>query len=318
MEQMSKENQEVAILLATYNGEKYLEEQLKSIANQTFKNFMCYIHDDNSSDSTKIIVRKYIKKYPDNFCLMEYDGGHGPIGNFMSLSRYVRNNTNEPYIFFSDQDDYWYPTKIEKQMKFLKKNKNEKMPFLVYCDQEIVDGDLKLISKSGMKYSKRIAGIDDSFKELVFENCAAGCTMAFNRALLEVAVDYAVETDIPMHDWWFMLVARCCGDIGYVNESLMKYRQHGANTLGADNKVLAEKVRRYMKSLRKSVGNKSRHLKLCEKQIIRVFHIKKNNFYIEQLKEINDIIYTSKPSRMIFFIKNGYIHINELFTLLFV
>ncbi len=314
---MSAIGKEVAVLLATYNGERYLEVQLDSLVNQTFRDFVCYIHDDGSRDRTVEIIKKYQERYPQSFKLLEYEMGHGAVGNFMSLAEYVRNNTEEPYIMFTDQDDYWYPAKIEKELDALKKGKDPSKPYLVYCDQEIVDGELNIISGSAMAYSKRIAGVDDSFRELVFENCAAGCTIAINRACLNLAMDHVNEEHVVMHDWWFMLIARCLGEIGYIDEPLMKYRQHGSNTLGADNKRLSGKVRKYLHHLKKTFTGKANHVKKCELQIVE---ISRYNDVIEK-EEIGRIVETlnkNKLYRMIYFYRNKYIKNSELFTLLFV
>ncbi len=314
---MGESVKEVAVLLATYNGERFVTEQLQSLKDQSFQSFKCYIHDDDSKDGTVSLVNEFVRKYPEQFELVHYKDGHGAIGNFMSLARYVRNNTEEPYVLFCDQDDYWHPTKIEKQLNALKEGENPSKPYLVYCDQEIVDGNLNLIAQSGMAYSKRQAGVDDSFKELVFENCAAGCTIGVNRSCLNLAIDNANETHIVMHDWWFMLMARCFGSIGYVNESLMKYRQHGLNTLGADNKRLAGKIRKYLRSMKESFSGKSRHVKKCESQIRDISGIPGSPFD-KELKQIDKVLTKNKLSRMWYFLHNGYIKLKEWFTLLFV
>lgn len=310
-------NKEIAVLLATYEGEKYIELQLQSLVDQTFDSFMCYIHDDNSSDRTIEIIKKYENKYPDKFKLLNYKNCHGAVGNFLSLAEFVKENTTEPYIFFCDQDDYWFPTKLEKQIQVLKKNIEINKPILVYCDQEIVDGDLNIIAKSGMLYSRRKAGIDDSFKELVFENCAAGCTIGINRTLLERAMTNINKNHIVMHDWWFMLVARCFGEIYYIDEPLMKYRQHGSNTLGADSKKLQEKINKYFRSMKKSVKRKALHVKKCEAQISEIASFC-NGEYEKELESICEVLKQNKFCRMIYFIKQGYIKYNELFTALFV
>lgn len=315
---MIETENKVAILLATYNGGKFIDVQLQSLKDQTFQDFICYIHDDNSKDSTVSIIKKYTQQYPEQFKFIQYEGSHGAVGNFMSLAHYVRNNTNEPYIMFCDQDDYWFPDKIEKQINALKKMSSNAEPHLVYCNQEIVDRNLNLIAASGMDYSKRKAGIDDSFKELVFENCAAGCTMAFNRAALEVAIDNYQEGEIVMHDWWFMLIARCFGEISYVDETLMKYRQHGTNTLGADNKLLSGKIRKYLCSLKKSMHAKSAHVKKCEKQIINIWSIQEHNKYKYEIDRVVTNIKKNKIVRIWFLMRKGYIKPCEAFTLLFV
>ena len=314
---MAASDREVAILLAAYNGEKYLEVQLQSLVAQTFSDFVCYIHDDGSSDRTLQIIKEYESLYPDMFQLLEYEGAHGAIGNFLSLAGFIKRNTKEPYVFFCDQDDYWYPEKLEKELYALKKWEVSSQPLLVYCDQEIVDSELNTIAASGMAYSKRKAGVDDSFKELVFENCAAGCTIGINRLCLDLAMDHADESHVIMHDWWFMLIARCFGDILYVDEPLMKYRQHGSNSLGADNKSNIRKIKKYLKNLKKSVSSKAKHVKKCELQIQDIALIDGGRYALE-VKHIIEILGKSRLCRMAFFYKEEYIKFKECFTLLFV
>ncbi len=315
------DNAEAAILVATYNGEKYLDVQLQSIIDQTFESFVCYIQDDGSNDGTIDIIRKYESLYPEKFIFLPPKQGLGAARNFLSLADYVRKNTEEPYIFFCDQDDYWAPTKIERQIELLKTNERVLQPLLVYCDQEIVDGDLNTIAASGMHYIKRKAGVDDSFKRLTFWNCAAGCTLCFNRCLLNVAIDGLDIDRVVMHDWWFMLVARCYGNILYVDEPLMKYRQHGYNALGANDKSFCRRVRKYLHAFRKSVNRKKAHVLKSEIQIGALHHLNGKDYsnkYGGEIKEFLRIKGMCKVKRMYMFARRDYFKPKDYFTLLFV
>ena len=122
---MQEDTTQVAILLATYNGERFIKDQLDSILNQTYQNFVCYIHDDGSTDRTVDILKKYVSKYPKKIKLLEYPGKKGAVGNFLSLIDYAVEHCREQYYLFSDQDDIWLPQKIELEVKKIRKIDNK-------------------------------------------------------------------------------------------------------------------------------------------------------------------------------------------------
>lgn len=306
---------EVAILLATYNGEQFLKEQLDSIVNQSFQDFVCYIHDDGSTDKTISILQTYANKYPDKFKILNYPGGQGAAGNFLSLMNYAVNNCKEKYYFFSDQDDVWLKNKVELELKKLKQAEKNDKPTLIYCDQIIVDEKLKIISKSGMNYSKR-SHENDNLKHLAFENNAPGCVIGINRSLLVLANNIYNKSNIVMHDWWIMLVAICWGEINYLDKPLMLYRQHGDNTLGAEKKDLKSKVNKYLNNLGQSLKNKNNHVKKCERQLIELGNIKEPTKFSATIQELSKICKKNKIKKIQYFFNNGYIR--EPFTLLFV
>lgn len=174
-------NTESAILLATYNGEKYLAEQLNSLLTQTYNDFVVYIHDDNSTDNTISIIDQFCLKYPKKFKHLKYESNHGPIANFMSLVDYANKTIDSKYFCFCDQDDVWLPNKIDEEIKLIKKIERvyPRKPVLVYCDQKLTDKNLKIFATSSMKYAHRNAA--SRFNDLVFENSAPGCTQCIYR-----------------------------------------------------------------------------------------------------------------------------------------
>lgn len=318
MQLENKNIKETAVLLATYNGEKFLAEQLDSLVNQTYQNFVCYIHDDGSNDATKKIIEEYCRNYPNMFINLTYDNKYsGAVGNFISLIKYAINYTKEEFILFCDQDDVWLPDKIETEISTIKKYNSSGNPVLVYCDQIIVSGNLDIIAESGMAYSKR--NKKDIFTNLAFENSAAGCVICINRSLLINCGKFSDANNIVMHDWWLMLVASIYDSIYYIDKPMMLYRQHGNNTLGAERKNLNFKVKKYFKSISTSVKNKNRHVKKCERQIIELKKVVAyNNKYYCKIDEFCEVLKKNKIKRMIYFLKNGYISKTELFTLFFV
>ncbi|MCX6660415.1 MAG: glycosyltransferase [Candidatus Bathyarchaeota archaeon] len=150
----TKEFPQIDVLLATYNGEKYLREQIDSILSQTYKNWNLLVRDDGSSDNTIRIIESYRDLVPDRIVVLKDDLGNlGVIRNFSKLLGYSHSD----YIMLSDQDDMWLPRKIEltyKKMQDLVKKYGDDVPLLVYTDWKVVDVNLSVISNSGWRYFK--------------------------------------------------------------------------------------------------------------------------------------------------------------------
>ena len=146
----------VEILLATYNGKKYLKQQLDSLLNQTFEDFKIIIRDDSSKDKTMDIIMEYKEKYPEKIKVIEDDVKCGSsVSNFMQLIKHA----TAPYIMFCDQDDYWLPNKIEISLKKMRQEENDKnKPILIYTDYKVVDSNLNSINidkKKGQIYKEK-------------------------------------------------------------------------------------------------------------------------------------------------------------------
>jgi glycosyltransferase involved in cell wall biosynthesis len=221
---------EVDILMATYNGEKYLDAQIQSILKQTYQHFRILICDDHSKDGTKSLIEKYLKDHPNKIFKIDTPVNLGAKGNFSFLMEHVSAN----YIMFSDQDDLWIEDKIAKtlnQMKILEKLHGQNLPLLVHSDLKVVDKDCNLIDSSFWKYSNLKVYSYHKTNRFLIQNVVTGCTMMMNRNLCELA--HPVPQESFMHDWWIALVASTFGKIGLVNEPTILYRQHGSNTLGA-------------------------------------------------------------------------------------
>ena len=222
-------NEEIAILLTTYNGEMFLCEQIESIMNQTYHDFVCYVHDDGSKDGTLNILKKMKEKYDEKIVILDYPRQGCPRDNFLSMIKYV----NSPYVMFADQDDFWLPEKIQKTLEIMKEREAQSggSAIAVYSDVKVVDEKLKTISESFYSYTKKNPK-QTSMCDLIMHNVALGCTMMINRALYK-RYRQSELTTIPNHDWLFMLLAKACGDVYYISEPLMLYRQHSKNSVGA-------------------------------------------------------------------------------------
>ena len=220
----------LAILLSTYNGEKYLKEQIDSILQQDFLNFDLYIRDDGSEDSTRSIIRYYSLHYSNVHFLQDVDN-LGAAMSFMTLLKYV----NSDYYMFCDQDDIWMKDKVSKSVFKIKKlEQSNRLPILVFSDAKVVDEALNTLSNSFWNYNKAFPKILlDNPKFINVFNCSPGCTMIFNHELKKCLTDY--HPNILMHDWYIMIKSIQNGVVDYINEPLMLYRQHSQNVVGADN-----------------------------------------------------------------------------------
>lgn len=220
----------IDILMATYNGESYIGEQIDSILNQTYTQWKLYIRDDGSKDNTMSIVEEYANKYSDKIILVK-DGkrGLGAKGNFGALIKYSKSE----YCMFCDQDDFWLSTKIEDSMnKMLEIEKKEgiDLPILVHTDLKVVDGELNVINESFWNY-QNLDKTKTSLRSLLVQNNITGCTMLMNKALMKLCQN--TPENCIMHDWWIGLVASAFGGIYTVDKQTMLYRQHGKNEVGA-------------------------------------------------------------------------------------
>ncbi|MGN8738914.1 glycosyltransferase family 2 protein [Bilifractor sp. HCP3S3_D3] len=299
-----------AILLASYNGEKYIEEQLKSIQKQTYRDFRCYIRDDGSSDHTVEIIKSFVKEDPEHFILITTESvRHGSKYNFFELINYYMRSCNEEYILFSDQDDVWLPEKVAVEIEQISSTDR---PALAFCAQEIVDKKLVPAQNSIHKNMKDYNKFPNS---LTYRNVAAGCTMCVNRELLLKAIPVVSPDDFVMHDWWLMLVAAYLGRIIYIEEPLMKYRQHGNNVLGADSNNYFSKAQKYIKNFNKSIHSRKTQAELCQRQMQKLLNLVPKDSRLMRYSAI-----MSKPAavRAVSLVKNSYIEPDNLFTCLFV
>ncbi len=224
-------NKSLAILLATYNGSEYLKQQIDSILNQDFSDFILYIRDDNSTDSTKNIIKEYVLKYPEKIIEVEDNKiANGAGNNFMLLLKYVHNLKKHNLFMFCDQDDVWQRNKIELTMNEYDKVSNKNSPILIHTDLYVADKNLNVINKSFMQYSK-LRKDYVNFNNYLIQNNVTGCTVCINKKLVDL-INFDIKY-IIMHDWYFALIASAFGQVIFINTPTVYYRQHGKNLLGA-------------------------------------------------------------------------------------
>ncbi|CAM3231208.1 glycosyltransferase family 2 protein [Streptococcus pluranimalium] len=214
----------VNIVMSTYNGEKYLADQIKSIQSQTFKDWQLLIRDDGSIDNTPSIIRDMAKK--DDRIHFINDGqseNYGVIKSFYHLVKY----DSADYYFFSDQDDVWLPEKMEVTLKRALTEPSA-TPLLVYTDLKVVNEDLEVLQESMIKSQSHHANTE-LVQELT-ENTVTGGTMMINKALAD---KWQVYDNLLMHDWYLALLAASLGKLVYIDQATQLYRQHDTNVLGA-------------------------------------------------------------------------------------
>lgn len=240
----------ITVLVAAFQGEAYLEEQLDSILNQTLTDINIVISDDGSTDGTWELTRRYASQYPGRVrCLRHirkekpaagYGGIHPAAANFFWLLSQAEGD----YILLSDQDDVWRKDKVQRLLYHMKKAEKKwgaDTPILVYSDARVVDQERRLIARSFLNY-QHIDSKRTSLNEILVENPVTGGAMMFNAALL--AYVKKAPGQCVMHDWWIALAASCFGKIKCVKEPLYDYRQHGNNTLGAKKALSLVSIRR--------------------------------------------------------------------------
>ncbi len=221
----------IDILLATYNGEEYLADQIGSLFNQTHVGWHLIVRDDGSTDATRPILVDFKKKHPEKITLIEDGLGNlGACGNFAALLGHARAD----YIMFCDQDDVWLPDKIDRtlrKMTGLTGRFGGSVPLLVYSDMKIADREVRTIADSYWDYQAFNPESGKVLSRMLVSNVIIGCTVMINRTLRDMAVPLPPET--LMHDWWAGLVSVALGKNDFIKEPTVLYRQHGSNVVGA-------------------------------------------------------------------------------------
>ena len=227
-------NPKIEILMATYNGEKYIGEQINSIINQTYTNWNLLIRDDGSKDKTLNIIKKYEKMDNRIILIRDNKDNLGFVKNFEELLKKSRTE----FVMFSDQDDYWLENKIEKYVEVIEKLDKKKLekPLLIHSNSYICDKNLKILEEKFI--DSNIAGEKKS-KSIFFYYIVQGATVLINRNLIKKVIPFS--NNVKLHDRYFHLISEFLGNRIFINESLMKYRQHGNNEIGVSKGSIIKK-----------------------------------------------------------------------------
>lgn len=262
-------NKKVQILMSTYNGERYLKEQLDSIFAQTYPNIEVLVRDDGSKDGTREILREYQKTHPNLFVYEEKN--EGLTKSFLELIQ----KCDADYVSFSDQDDYWLENKIEVAVEKLE---NIKGPALYCSNQILVDKDLIRLPEGV------IPDKTPGFGNALIESMCTGCTAVMNRELINEVKGHLPKNAI-WHDWWCYLVASYLGTVVFDKGAYILYRQHGDNQLGSSRSTLVM-IKNKWNFLRKTRG-------MLGKQIANFKEEYRGN---KEKDELVDLLLASKTS----------------------
>jgi len=220
----------IDILLATYNGAKYLDEQIQSIVEQSFQEWILLVHDDNSGDKTTQIIKSYVEKYPKKIKFLDDTKSFGSASANFS---YLLKQSKSEYVMFCDQDDIWLSNKVEKsliEMKILERL-YPLQSLMIFSDLEVVDEKMNTLNKSMWKSECLDPKLINNLYSILALNVVTGCTIMLNNNAGQL-VSPIPKNDIS-HDHWIAVNIAKYGHSSYINEPLIKYRQHSSNVMGA-------------------------------------------------------------------------------------
>jgi len=254
------DNPLVSIALCTYNGEKFLAEQLDSIVNQTYSNLEVIVVDDRSSDQTLNILQSY----SNQFAYIKVYENEVNLGYIKNFEKAINLCTGE-FIALADQDDIWFPNKIEIQIQEIGDNS------LIYHDSEFINSD-------GVSMNKKMSDVinmyqGDSFKPFLFFNSLSGHESLFRRSLIPFSLPFPKGI---FHDRWLAYTATNIGSIKYIDQSLVQYRQHE----NSDTNILKLKRRKSENSIH---GNAKIIKALSEFEIFASYKYNKDQKLIDKL-----------------------------------
>ncbi len=221
----------VYILLGTFNGSKHLLQQLQSIRAQTFANWTLLVRDDGSRDDTVEIVRRMSEVDPRIHILPDIGGRLGCAMNFSRLAMEACRR-GAAYAMFSDQDDVWFPTKVEDTLRLMiatEQRADRPKPVLVHTDLDVIDSSGARVHPSFMGFQRIHHRARQTLRTLLVQNFVTGCTVMANRPLLAMALP--IPHQALMHDWWFALCAASAGSVEFLPQPTMSYRRHGDNAV---------------------------------------------------------------------------------------
>ena len=225
------ENKKVKVLLSSYNGEKYIAEQLDSILNQTYRNIEIYVRDDGSKDRTLEILKSYEEKG-----LIHLERGKN-VGFVKSFFRLIENAGEADYYAFSDQDDVWLPNKIEMAIEKLA-NEDMTKPVLYFSNYDYYDGELNFLAHHDGKEPKI------SFRNSIVDCVSLGFNSVFNKTAHDITVQ-AMPKKSTGHDWWMYMLCSGLGKVIYDERTTVKYRRHNANVSDGGDSFLKFQIWRF-------------------------------------------------------------------------
>jgi glycosyltransferase involved in cell wall biosynthesis len=216
----------VTILLCTFNGERFLADQLASLERQTFTNWKLIASDDGSTDRTKSILLAFQKSFAPGKVEIIDGPRRGAPANF--LFQACAENLASEYYAFCDQDDVWEADKLERAVAALEPI-DPGIPALYGSRTRLVDEDGNEIGFSPLFQKK------PEFRSALVQSIAGGNTMVFNQKTRELLAFCGADVNVPSHDWWlYQVTSACGGDVHYDAWPSVRYRQHAHNVIGSN------------------------------------------------------------------------------------
>lgn len=259
IEEHNKIDTEVVILMATYNGERYIKKQLQSLLNQSFRNWKLVIRDDGSDDNTVFIINECIKGESRVIFTQNNTSKRGSCSNFSYLFSWIQGRISFKYLMFSDQDDIWLPNKIFQSITALKNlEAYSKGPNMVYGKLTIIDNnDVALETTLAIRKKP-------SFGSTLSQNTIFGCTIMMNRQLFSLIS--SIPDDAENHDYWVSLVATAYDCVHYMDNDIIFYRQHDRNvTGGLKMRTLRSRYLRYFSKAKENRERIERKISMLKK-----------------------------------------------------
>lgn len=281
---MEKENNpKIIICMSTYNGEKYVKEQIESLLNQTYNNIEIYVRDDGSKDNTIKILEEYEKQNKIHFIKGK---NVGVVKSFYECLQLAYNNAD--FFAYCDQDDKWHEDKIEKAITKLSE-KSQEIPLLYFSEFNYCDENLNFLNKSNINKK------GTSFQNSIVECLSFGITEVFNKKLAEKILNSGTD-NICFHDWWAYMISAGIGKVIYDEEATVEYRRTGNNVSPSGKVGIQLQIYRikkflfgkYFKNIREQINKyKVQFLKELNKEnkkIIDLFSIKYS--FIKSIKKV--------------------------------
>lgn len=277
------------ILMTTYNGEKYIQQQVDSIIKQSFLNWKLIIRDDGSSDTTVDLLQKYCKQDQRIELLANNTGKHGAYLNFFTLIEYAHTLKEYDYYFFADQDDIWLPNKLEDMIAFSEKRKSS-VPRLVYGDMQVIDCQSKVVYES----INKIMGIGNisGLSQFFTHGFLWGCDSMINQALFKavpVFPLYDPHIDIISHDNYYGKFAKVLGEALYLDEPVIQHRRHGDNETGSYNMKL-DPVKVFKRAFLQFDNLAKTHARVYNQTLLTIREMKKNGVETGEINKIKKAI----------------------------
>jgi glycosyltransferase involved in cell wall biosynthesis len=227
----------ILVLISTYNGEKFLNEQIDSVLSQVCVQVDLLIRDDNSTDASVRIIQEYMKHH-SNISLIESTVNLGACKSFLNLLSNC--SLDYDYYAFCDQDDVWMENKLYKAIEYMKGD-NLGVAQLYCSAASVTNEELNTIFVLNNDITKL-----DIYRS-VADNRTVGCTTVFNRALIDIfrKTYHIVNHEILMHDQWLYLLCSAFGEVYFDTNSYIYYRQHSTNVLGVNSEAnLTNRIRK--------------------------------------------------------------------------